>query len=324
MTFPFPRLPALLCLLGALCAGAPSLRAAPAADAGAARRTAPPVARLDHAPVLAATLAGARTVAVGDHGLVMLSDDGQHFRQARQVPTRTVLTSVQFLDARQGFAAGHDGTVLGSSDGGETWRVLREEPGKERALLSVWFENPRHGLAVGQFGLVVETQDGGASWQERRLVDDAEQAEKHLMQLFAGPGQALYIAAEAGTVFRSSDAGTHWQAVQTANKGSFWTGLALADGSLLVAGLRGHIYRSEDQGQHWLEVPSGTQQSLTAVSPLAQGGLMLVGMSGTVLRSSDQGRSWQASQRPDRANLTTVVATPAGAKLFTLAGSVAD
>ena len=133
-------------------------------------RNAPHFVQAERLPVIAATLAGTRVVAVGDYGGVLLSDDGKAFRQAKSVPTRSVLTSVFFLDAQQGWAAGHDGTVLGTADGGDTWAVLREEPGKERALMAVWFENAQHGMAVGQFGLVVETDDGGKTWKERHLV----------------------------------------------------------------------------------------------------------------------------------------------------------
>ena len=91
------------------------------ADLHAAARVVQP----EKLPVMAATLAGSRVVAVGDYGGVLLSDDGKAFRQARVVPTRTVLTSVFFLDAQHGWAAGHDGTVIATVDGGETWRVLR-------------------------------------------------------------------------------------------------------------------------------------------------------------------------------------------------------
>src|SRR5688572_5026779 len=78
------------------------------------------------APLLASARAGQRVVAVGDHGVILLSDDGaSSFRQAKAVPVRSLLTSVQFIDARHGYAAGHDGVVLGTQDGGETWTVLR-------------------------------------------------------------------------------------------------------------------------------------------------------------------------------------------------------
>jgi Uncharacterized protein related to plant photosystem II stability/assembly factor len=300
---------------------------ADAADAAAssarAFRDAPRIEKADKAPVLAATRAGKRVVAVGDYGIVILSDDGKGFRQAKSVPTRSVLTSVFFLDDKQGWAAGHDGTVIASVDGGETWQVLREELGKERALLSVWFENPRHGFAVGQFGLMVETEDGGKSWRERKLVDAGEAGEKHLLQIFVAADGLVFVAAEAGGVFRSEDNGRNWKLVQTDNKGSFWTGLALHDGSLLLAGMRGHIYRSSDRGLSWKEVPGVTQQSLTSIVQGEDGSVHLVGMSGAVVTSKDQGQSFVASVRPDRANLTAAAIGPNGMLLFTLAGVMA-
>ena len=302
----------------------PALAADPAATpAAGVFRDAPRIAKADKAPVLAAARAGKRIVAVGDYGIVILSDDGKSFRQAKSVPTRSVLTSVFFTDDRRGWAAGHDGTVIASGDGGETWQVLREERGKERALLSVWFENAQHGFAVGQFGLVVETEDGGKSWKERRLVDAGEAGERHLLQIFATAGGLVFVAAEGGGIFRSGDSGRSWQLIQTDNKGSFWTGLALADGSLLVAGMRGHVYRSSDAGLSWKEVPSTTQDSLTGIAQGNDGSVRLAGMAGTILTSKDQGRSFVASVRPDRVNLTAIADGMAGELLFSLAGVAA-
>lgn len=283
---------------------------------------APRIAVAEKAPVIAATRAGQRIVAVGDYGIVILSDDGKRFRQAQAVPTRAVLASVFFLDDRQGWAAGHDGTVLASSDGGENWRLLREEQGKDRVLLSIWFENPRRGFAVGQFGLLLATEDGGQTWQERRLVD-GEMGEKHLLQIFAGGGQ-IFIAAEAGAIFHSGDGGRHWQGVQTDNKGSFWTGLVLADGGILVAGMRGHIYRSDDRGATWKAVPSGTQQSVAAIAQQPDGTLRLIGNAGTDLFSADRGRSFKTGNRADRANLTALATSRQGDVLFSLGGVVAE
>jgi len=272
------------------------------------------------APVMAVALADKRIVAVGDYGIVVLSDDGKVYRQAKSVPTRAVLTSVCFLDAKRGWAAGHDGTILMTDDGGETWQLQREEPGKERVLLSIWFENALHGLAVGQFGLVLETDDAGMTWRERRLVDAGEQADKHLMQIFAAVPGLVFVAAESGSIFRSEDAGRNWKVIQTDNKGSFWAGKALVDGSLLIAGMRGHIYRSEDRGNSWKEIASGTQQSLTDIIQRADGGVVIVGNSGVVLESKDSGRSFSITVRPDRVNMTAVVAGAAGDALFSLTG----
>ena len=290
------------------------------APAGSFFSSAPQLVNPEKAPIFAATLAGTRIVAVGDYGLINLSDDGQTFRQAK-VPTRAPLTSVFFIDARQGWAVGHDGVVLGSSDGGESWQVLRDMRGKDQVLMSVWFENAEHGLAVGQFGLALETRDGGKTWAERVLVD-GEAGERHLLQLVPGAKGLLFVAAEAGTILRSEDAGAHWTAVQTDNKGSFWTGAALADGNLLMAGMRGHVYRSTDRGRHWQEVPSGTQQSLTGIVQRGDGTVRIVGLGGVSLLSKDGGQHFEATTRPDRAGMTAISRSTAGEVVFTASGTL--
>ena len=124
------------------------------------------VASVAGAPLLAVARAGKRVVAVGDHGLVLLSDDGKAFRQAKAVPVRSMLTTVQFLDERQGFAAGHDGVVLRTDDGGETWALLRSTPGAEQPILSLHFDSWEHGIAVGLYGWAIETRDAGRTWTE--------------------------------------------------------------------------------------------------------------------------------------------------------------
>ena len=59
------------------------------------------------APLLAVAPAGPRLVAVGDYGVILLSDDaGATWRQAAAVATRNMLTAVAFADAKRGWAVG--------------------------------------------------------------------------------------------------------------------------------------------------------------------------------------------------------------------------
>ena len=67
--------------------------------------------------------AGNRVVAVGEQGIVLISDDaGISWRQA-EVPVSVLLTAITFTDESTGWAVGHDGVVLKTIDGGENWRV---------------------------------------------------------------------------------------------------------------------------------------------------------------------------------------------------------
>ncbi|HLQ08788.1 MAG TPA: YCF48-related protein, partial [Steroidobacteraceae bacterium] len=218
------------------------------------------------AGVLSATSAGKRIVAVGDHGTVLLSDDdGKTWRQAREVPTRLMLTSVCFTDDMRGWAVGHWGVVLHTEDGGDSWKLLRQDTSVDQPLFSVYFMDRKQGLVVGLWSLALRTSDGGLHWTSVNMPapPGGDKAGPNLYRIFrAKEAGTLFIAAEMGLVYRSDDGGQSWQMIQTGQRGSLWTGLALRDGSLLVAGLNGQMLRSSD-GSAWTALASGVEGSIT-------------------------------------------------------------
>jgi photosystem II stability/assembly factor-like uncharacterized protein len=276
--------------------------------------------------ILAAARAGKRVVAVGDHGTVLLSDDGgRSFRQARAVPTRATLTSVSFIDANKGWAVGHWGTIIVTDDGGETWTLQRTDTSTDRPLFAVQALSPRHVVAVGLWSLVLRSEDGGDHWADIALPapPDGRRADRNLFGLFES-ANTLYAPAERGLVLRSSDQGKSWSYLSTGYAGSLWTGVALDNGVLLVAGLRGTIYRSADQGATWHAVDSGTKSSITALTE-TRSGVFAVGLDGVVLRSTDGGSHFGTMPRDDRTALTAVIANTAGEPVtFSKRGVVSD
>jgi photosystem II stability/assembly factor-like uncharacterized protein len=271
-----------------------------------------------HAAMLAVGQAGSRIVAVGDHGVVLLSDDGgRSFRQARQVPTRVTLTSVYFVDARTGWAAGHWGVVLKTGDAGESWTLQRQDTSVDQPLFSIFFTDPVNGIAVGLWSLALRTTDGGSTWATVKMpaAPEAGKSGPNLYQIFPLQGGGLMIAAELGLVMRSDDGGQNWSLVRTGNRGSLWTGLALSDGAILVAGLNGKVLRSSDSGKTWTALDSGTSSSITALAQGADGTVLGVGLEGASVMSKD-GVHFTAAARPDRASLTAVLMTAQGSPLL--------
>lgn len=257
----------------------------------------------------AAAHAGPRWVAVGERGLVVLSDDqGGHWRQVA-VPVSVGLTAVRFVDADHGWIVGHGGVVLASRDGGQTWALQLEgrraaalvqqdaqasgdarliadaerlvADGPDKPLLDLHFFDRQHGIVVGAYNLALVTADGGQTWQPiGRRLDNPRGL--HLYSVRAR-GDELLLAGEQGLVLHSTDRGEHFQRLTTPYKGSFFTGEIPAAGELVVAGLRGTTWRSRDAGASWTALPSPVPVNITASALDDQGRLWFANQAGMVL-----------------------------------------
>ncbi|MDZ4381171.1 MAG: YCF48-related protein [Parvibaculum sp.] len=262
--------------------------------------------------LLDATYAGDRLVAVGEFGHVVLSDDrGVTWHQAKSVPTQSTLTGVTFVNKDLGFAVGHDATVIRTADGGETWDLVYNDSESEMAFMTVYFENEKRGFAMGAFSFIVETNDGGETWEERSLSDGLLD-DYHLNKLFSDKDGDLFISAEFGVVYHSTDKGRTFNRIQTQYEGSFWGGFGMSDGSVMVFGMRGNAFRSWDKGQTWEKVETGTDKSIAGGVQLGSGKIVLVGLQGYVGYSDNGGQSFTEVTRSDRLGYAAVTDGPDG------------
>lgn len=306
-----------------------SVACAAEAPAALQPRPAAAVAHARGASLLGVARAGARLVAVGDHGVVLLSDDnGKQWRQAKAVPVRSLLTAVSFADDRRGWAVGHWGVVLATEDGGETWQLQRQDTAEDRPLFAVHAFDAGRLVAVGLWSLVLTSADGGKTWTPVTLAplpaadgSAAKKADLNLFALFTDAQGRLHAAAERGMVLRSEDHGSSWSYLATGFKGSFWTGVSPAPGVLVAAGLRGAIYRSADDGKTWARIDSGTKASITNL--LVHGNnLLALGLDGLQLRSIDGGIHFTGTSRRDRAALTAGAVRSDGALVLLSRGGI--
>ncbi len=271
---------------------------------------------------------GSHIVAVGWRGHVLISDDDAQTWQQVNIPTRRMLTGVYFKDNLRGWAVGHGAVILGTEDGGKSWQLLNSTPEEEKPLFDI-IVNDDYGFAIGAYAKFMTTQDGGKSWQPgdfvinkdpESLAENAEGEEEwpfdfHLNSIGRSPSGVFYIAAEAGHIFRSDDAGHTWSELSFPYSGSLYGVLPLGEETLLVYGLRGHIFRSEDGGQNWIDITTGTTVLLTDAVRLPDGTIVITGMAGVILTSVDSGRNFTLHQ-PDRIALTSIVVTSPGTVVF--------
>lgn len=220
--------------------------------------------------------AGDRLVAVGDYGNVVVStDEGRTWRQVI-VPARSLLTGVSFPDAAHGWIVGHDGVILATADGGDTWRRLDDGQDLDTVFLDVLFLDTKRGFAVGAYGVFRATEDGGATWLPRKPSGD----DFHFNRISAGGDRRLYLAGESGTALVSVNAGHAWTRLAVPYDGSLFGILPGEDDTLLLYGLRGHILSSPDRGRTWADAENPVAVLIMGGIRLRDGRVVLAGQGG--------------------------------------------
>jgi len=299
-------------------------------------------AKATGAAMLAVARAGHRLVAAGERGVVLLSDDeGATWRQAR-VPVGVTLTALHFVDERQGWAVGHLGVVLQTTDGGAQWSLKLDglkaaaialdaaakaggeasaramaaaqalvDDGPDKPLLDVYFENERTGYVVGAYNLAFRTADAGQTWQSwMGHVDNPKGLHLYAIRPVGG---SLFIAGEQGLLLRSTDGGERFAAVASPSKGTYFGMLAAGrEDELLLYGLRGRAFHSADGARTWAEVDTGTRASLSAGVRLDDGRLLLASQAGELLLSRDGGKTFKAAPGSSAWPVTALQTTPGG------------
>jgi photosystem II stability/assembly factor-like uncharacterized protein len=262
---------------------------------------------------------GARLIAVGPRGLILLSLDAAKTWTQIDSPVATDLVTVKFTDDRTVWAVGHDAVALRSRDAGATWeRVLdgrmllkllrstyaeRAKSGNAEAaalqkevesavgqsatpdvlptpFLDVWFADAKQGWLVGAFGLVLHTVDGGQNWLP--MIEQTDNDRRFHLYAVTGLGDQRYIAGEQGLVLRWDAAAQRFVKLATPYAGSYF-GIAATAGRLVAYGLRGNAYVSEDNGVQWQKIETGVDVNLVAMVPVTAGGFVLVSQAGHLL-----------------------------------------
>jgi len=261
-------------------------------------------------------------VLAGARGHILFSgDQGVTWVQSK-VPTRATLTGVDFVTLDIGWAVGHDSIILHTDDGGGTWTVQNHDPAAETPFLDVWFADSQHGFAIGAYGLMLETRDAGKTWEPvpfAPVAADAQADEEgeeedgawweleaesggdfHLNDIMETRDRHLFIAAEAGNIYRSDDLGESWITVSPDYQGSFFGVFEAELGRVFAVGLRGHLYYTDDLGVNWIAVELPTHATLNSGILLIDGTIIVAGLGGAILVSRDNGDSFEPHTQENR------------------------
>lgn len=269
--------------------------------------------------------------ASGSNGTVLRTIDGGTTWALIPVPgaEKTDLRDIEAFGPDEAVVMGVDrpARIYRTTDGGRTWTLAYFDDTPGIFLDGLAFFDERNGLAVGdpmdgRF-FVITTADGGAAWTP--LPADSRPAAREGEAAFAASGTSLAVwgrdriwlgtGGSAARVWRSEDAGLHWDAVPSgllegiASAGSF--SVAFLDGrsGIVVGGdyraetaASGNAATSADGGRTWVPLgegrPGGFREAAAFVPGARPPVAVAVGPSGSDL-SRDLGRTWTPIDGPE-------------------------
>jgi len=276
-------------------------------------------------------------VAVGEYGVILVSEDGGESWTQAQVPVSVMLTGVYFPTAESGWAVGHDGVILHSADGGHSWVKQLDGYQLNEMIIPVAeriVENFQARVDALQAG---EVPEEAAEEDLEYLLEDAEfmleeaefMLEGAMDDVDAGPVRPLlsvwfrdaregFVVGSYGMLLHTTNGGENWDLVsdRIGSAQAFHLNqiLAAPDGTLFIAGESGYVYRSMDGGESWESLQPGYEGSFYGnIFVPGEGGeyeILAYGLRGNLFSSLDRGDSWSELDSGTTITLTTGLALP--------------
>ena len=204
------------------------------------------------------------------------------------LPQGYKLKGINILDTNTVTMLGDYGTLVKSSDGGDSWDVQHRIFTNE--LISVLYINTQIGWALTQNG-TYKTVDGGLNWTLRSPVkgDCAYFLNEHVGWIIfinnspLEPHWVLHKTIDGGLTQRSKYFYNH----------SFIYSIYFANDSVGFAiGYNGRVIKTNDGGSNWITISSNTMENLTSLFFLNDKYGWIAGSNGTILKTNNGGNNW--------------------------------
>ncbi|MFN7927165.1 MAG: YCF48-related protein [Blastocatellia bacterium] len=125
------------------------------------------------------------------------------------------LRAVHFVNTKTGWAAGDEGTIYQTADGGKQWTPVRSAslPGAVVDVNRIYFINENRGWMLAESHdkeqgrtVLLSTEDGGKIWQHFEMPN--------VTSFFFVDGKTGWAVGKNSTMLRTTDGGMKWKSVE--------------------------------------------------------------------------------------------------------------
>lgn len=216
------------------------------------------------------------------------------------------LNGVWFADDRQGWAVGALGTILHTTDGGQSW-TAQATPTAE-SLSSLTFVDLQNGWVVGSGGTVLRTDDSGQTWTIHSTQSSAWLDAVTFLDTRRG-----WAVGGGGLVLHTLDGGLSWtnQSLPAGLSGLRLHAVAFVNADQgWAVGRTGAILHTANGGQTWAahgaEEVDGLGFPFNAVCFMDSRHGWVAGEGGVIRHTSDGGQTWREQRSNTKVALRAI------------------
>lgn len=216
----------------------------------------------------------------GDGGQIRKTTNGGSSWIPQFTNTVDGIYCIEAVDSNYVYAAVNNGTILRSTDGGNTYFSVTVSPNQ---LLTLDFVSIDTGFAAGQGGVVYKTTNAGVNWTFLNAS-----TLNNFWDICALSGSELYLAAYYGTIRKSLNAGGTFTPAYAYNLN--YEDIHMVNSMIGYAcALDGYLVKTTDGGLTWNDQTSGSTENLNEIFFVDAKTGYIACTAGTVLKTTDGG-----------------------------------
>lgn len=230
---------------------------------------------------------------------------------ATESPTDEPLNSIYFVDKHTGWAVGENGTILHTSDGGDSWDIQNGRTTEH--LHDLFFFDELTGWIAGDESTLLFTNDGGNTWSDRRPLSVPGQ---HLYGVYFVDWKRGWTAGGPGNfIYYTDDAGLTWSRKFSTTGDMNFHSIQFIDHNRGFAADSANVYYTENSGEDWQQFGMPQHIEITTLQDFfaVHDSLLFVLANTTdkslLLKTSNRGGEWDLIHQTEQQKLTSVFFT---------------
>ncbi len=211
------------------------------------------------------------------------------------------LFDITFLSPSDAIVVGENGTILKTTDAGQTWN--KQSSSATKNLRAVRKFNATTVFACGGGGALLKTTDGGSTWTAINFPN----LEGTLMDIAFLNESTWLVAHSRGNIYKTTDGGNSWNVVQS-KATDFFTGMYLVGdqkSKIFAYGGGGTrdageiaLYSSTDNGSTWTKENVIHDQTVTSMDFSSANTGFFTSYYNVVFKTSNLGQNWTRISTP--------------------------